>query len=456
MSLRATLGDMKTTQRGFIVPLLLVIIAVLLLGGGVYVYVQKNQTNQSAIVSATAEATSTVIMRSSDFEVSLNKKDANRVLDSLSGDVSLLIEATLCCSFTGEGNPYSPVDVRNSLLEYVKNSHTFNFSQDQALVGKIKKENPKFENYAIGIADDESVVMYKINTQNKVNDLYLARTYKLLIADANSIDKTANWKTYTNTKYGFSLKYPDINARLKSIGGWTDTNEPRITSKTPFNYDECVSVQPPIDYDTGNKITIAGREYCLITAFAKDPGPNGPISSLSSSYISRIGNEDISISFSADWGTDGKQVDKEARLLFEQILATLKLTSSRAQTADWKTYKDNVIGIQFQYPPTWQPPHTGGEYTDINPYFISMGIFNINVSTTTTGRIGPSGIKNIVVGGEKGIKTSGSGGEGMFTGAQYIFIPLSNRAIRIGYADNGPETNQIYEQIINTIIFVTQ
>ena len=85
-----------------------------------------------------------------------------------------------------------------------------------------------------------------------------------------------------------------------------------------------------------------------------------------------------------------------------------------------------------------------------------MGIFNINVSTTTTGRIGPSGIKNIVVGGEKGIKTSGSGGEGMFTGAQYIFIPLSNRAIRIGYADNGPETNQIYEQIINTIIFVTQ
>ncbi len=38
---------MKNTQKGFIVPLLLVLVAVLLVGGGVYVYTQKKQPSQS-------------------------------------------------------------------------------------------------------------------------------------------------------------------------------------------------------------------------------------------------------------------------------------------------------------------------------------------------------------------------------------------------------------------------
>src|SRR5680860_134351 len=103
--------------------------------------------------------------------------------------------------------------------------------------------------------------------------------------------QTSDWKTYTNTQYGFEFKYPDINARLKTVGGWSDYNEPKITLKTPFNYDGCVSTGE--DYGEGSKTTIAGREYCLITFFAKDPGPNGPISSYSAQYVSRIGNEDI-------------------------------------------------------------------------------------------------------------------------------------------------------------------
>jgi len=50
---------MKITQRGFIIPLLLVIIAVLLAGGGTYVYVQNKQANQVATVTPTPQATST-------------------------------------------------------------------------------------------------------------------------------------------------------------------------------------------------------------------------------------------------------------------------------------------------------------------------------------------------------------------------------------------------------------
>ena len=36
---------MKTTHRGFIVPLLLIIVAILLAGGGAYVYMQNKPTN---------------------------------------------------------------------------------------------------------------------------------------------------------------------------------------------------------------------------------------------------------------------------------------------------------------------------------------------------------------------------------------------------------------------------
>ena len=47
---------MKNTQKGFIVPLLIVIIAVLVIGGGVYVYTKNSNPIQSALND---EATST-------------------------------------------------------------------------------------------------------------------------------------------------------------------------------------------------------------------------------------------------------------------------------------------------------------------------------------------------------------------------------------------------------------
>lgn len=50
---------MKNTQKGFIMPLLLAIIAILLVGGGAYVYTQKKQIKQSGVASSTSQVTST-------------------------------------------------------------------------------------------------------------------------------------------------------------------------------------------------------------------------------------------------------------------------------------------------------------------------------------------------------------------------------------------------------------
>ena len=55
---------MKISQKGFIAPLLLALIAILLIGGGAYVYVQNKQSNQPVVVSQTSQATSTVVTSS--------------------------------------------------------------------------------------------------------------------------------------------------------------------------------------------------------------------------------------------------------------------------------------------------------------------------------------------------------------------------------------------------------
>lgn len=50
---------MTISQKGFATPLLIALVAVLLIGGGAYVYVQNKQTSQSAAVSSVTQATST-------------------------------------------------------------------------------------------------------------------------------------------------------------------------------------------------------------------------------------------------------------------------------------------------------------------------------------------------------------------------------------------------------------
>lgn len=59
------------TSKGFIAPLLLVLVALLLIGGGAYMYIQKQQTNQSAIVNTITQATSTNTKISDSKESSL-------------------------------------------------------------------------------------------------------------------------------------------------------------------------------------------------------------------------------------------------------------------------------------------------------------------------------------------------------------------------------------------------
>jgi len=58
---------MKNSQNGFALPLLLVLIAALLIGGGVYVYEKNKQVNQPENVSQTTQTTSTTASQGNLF-----------------------------------------------------------------------------------------------------------------------------------------------------------------------------------------------------------------------------------------------------------------------------------------------------------------------------------------------------------------------------------------------------
>ena len=134
-------------------------------------------------------------------------------------------------------------------------------------------------------------------------------------------DPTANWKTYTNTKYYFSFKYPsewidvtdqrskelDRECRLK-----TDRNE--FINGTLLD-----KVDPSfIERPWSKQYSIAGGKAVLIT-YTDDLGP----------------------------GSKGGSIDL---VTFNQVLSTFKFTDSTSDVTNWKTYTDPNFGFTFKYP----------------------------------------------------------------------------------------------------------
>lgn len=312
--------NQKNTPTGgwvYASPLLLALIAVLVLGGGAYVYVQNKQVSQSAAISPITQATSTANYFEIK-EVGLKFKITDDIKD-------------LTYSIINEGNGATYVWFSTKTLENLGGK---NCNSDQAPLGGIgvwQKDISggamaityliKSNNFSVTYGTPQSIC----SSVKEAQDLQMKQLRSLSEALKTIIrtdTTTADWKTYESDKYGFSFTYPDINTRLKSVGGWADANEPKITSRTPFNYDECVSAGEGPG-SNGSKITIAGREYCLITISGVEPRTF----SSQYEYISHIGNEDIGIVFSFSGNqSGGQQVDKEARVLFSQILSTLKFT----------------------------------------------------------------------------------------------------------------------------------
>ena len=196
-------------------------------------------------------------------------------------------------------------------------------------------------------------------------------------------DETANWKTYTNTQYGFSFKYPgnvfayDVvdytNGQIPDIAGFGYTKpgqyelgtvpaekmgSARILVWTNVSQDlkSWVKIhEPNIKNWTDTKV--GGVAALVNYSKATTASEGSPMTS--KAYYLKIGNEIIEImGFSVT-----NQYSDSWVVNFDKIVATFKKSPSIAQqtptptpppkdeTANWKTY--TYKNLSFKYPEGW-------------------------------------------------------------------------------------------------------
>ncbi len=188
-----------------------------------------------------------------------------------------------------------------------------------------------------------------------------------------SVDETANWKTYTNSKYGFSLKYPEekpvefkdsvegkqLCANTKGIVDIKiyPADYKKLGPETEFLGDLWVSLSV-----ADNVGKISPEDY--VKKACPDYFSQGKIGSIKNTEIN--GNKALEIIYKNVMAqqedvvvTKGDKLffihhysNKLPNPLFNQILSTFKFTSD--ETANWKTYTNEEAKFQIKYPPAWK------------------------------------------------------------------------------------------------------
>ncbi len=172
-------------------------------------------------------------------------------------------------------------------------------------------------------------------------------------------DPTSDWKTYTNTKYAFSIKYPST-WKLKEKT--TEIGSDFVNFQSPNGYGLGISFQQKDDKNQMGPSGIAAGEFIKRgniqfgeTTISKDVlvykekdkqvWYNGV-----STFV--VGNTKFSISLNNNQSTDyeNTSLDKETELTTDQILSTFKFTD----TTNSQIYTDPTNMYSFQLPTGWQ------------------------------------------------------------------------------------------------------
>lgn len=109
----------------------------------------------------------------SDFENAVMEQDSATIKSLLAAQVNLIEEATECC-----GDVTAQEAVQS--MGYLKDTKTLDFLQTSALVKKIKAQNPKLQDYTLGVDDSKEVFGYHLNSQNRVDKIYMSVSYEIL------------------------------------------------------------------------------------------------------------------------------------------------------------------------------------------------------------------------------------------------------------------------------------
>ena len=179
-----------------------------------------------------------------------------------------------------------------------------------------------------------------------------------------SQNPTADWKTYTNIKYGFEFKYPStwkIEYKTNTPTGYYFVDQ-EVFLQSPATVEglKAKTINPGYQYDLHFSYIDNGTAYG--GEAAPDPAKKflgkiivGGVSASEytvggqgQSYLVEIDHNLHMYVFSFDTAWDKSQLTQEQL----QILSTFRFTSS-ADISTWKTYTNTTIGYSLKYPGTY-------------------------------------------------------------------------------------------------------
>lgn len=173
--------------------------------------------------------------------------------------------------------------------------------------------------------------------------------------------ETANWKTYSNAKYGFGLTFTD---------DWKDYTIKETLTTNPTSTDPLAYLQ--INVPTTNNKDVATIYVYLPAAYeaslkAQDPGP-GTLLDKNDTYV---------FTYIPNNGLHGAPDELFASTLIPNLAKTFKAVTIDL-TAEWKAYTNSEYKYSLKTPKDWTISAKGNAdvSTFVAPYFDSPGNYS--------------------------------------------------------------------------------
>lgn len=191
-------------------------------------------------------------------------------------------------------------------------------------------------------------------------------------------DETAGWKTYNESDFNFSFKYPNswkVDDGLTAVACCLNLTNSSSTNEVGLSKG-IVKMQFQNYNKPANKTLkdfVASQTYMesnVVATSIKEvniAGINGIFSNLTADgtyYLPQSSTQGISITI-----FNHPESREQFKATIDKVLSTFKFTTPVSQTADWKTYKNSEYGFQINYP----------ENFSVQPgrdYFCSLTIHN--------------------------------------------------------------------------------
>jgi hypothetical protein len=199
---------------------------------------------------------------------------------------------------------------------------------------------------------------------NPIQTVPVVRTPESKIPEIKN--ETPDWKKYTNTQYGFEIEYPaDARLDISTNPGCVQIN----TREFGFVSIDLGSSEPcgtPTGIGIGmvkvsDAVSVADKQYAASGYRDADNSssflsfefpPDGKIRTVV------YGVDHFDKSNPKNWKNLGSFTSDQYESALQsgrKILSTFKFTNytSDPATANWKTYSNKTIGIEFRYPSSW-------------------------------------------------------------------------------------------------------